>query len=618
MLLNFPRFSVLRPSAAPRHSERPRRRRRPAASIRPIFELLEDRTVPSVDMSVNFNGIGFDPRVAADLPDTILAVGPNQVVEATNRDVAFYDKTTGAGSPNSPLPLKVFFAPVLPNSLPVPGDIITDPKVAFDESANRFVVTTLELNFATQQSHLLLAVSNDANPLDGFTEMHRIDTTENGTFSDFPQLGWDADGVYVTVNQFKFAGFPNHNAFDHARVLTFATNSLTDGDNSTLTEFSVDRLPPHFAMQPAAMHGAKSGDPMYFVESMVPGDASGGGGFLDIVQMTNKLSAMPTFTDFKVLVPRYNFPPNADQPGGVQLDTGDARILSAAWRDGRLVATHTAQDNTSQTAQARWYEFSTSGATPTLTQSGSIGAGPGVATFMPSINIAPNGDLGLTFLESSGSQFLSMYLTGQKAGAPAGTLQAPIVAKAGEATLRVFRASGELGAPLRTGDYSGVAIDPADGSFWAANEYTTSTPPPPPGTRGANWGTWIGQFTISASSSILAAAVTSIAQSLPSSGVQAGTGLSFADPLGTIATTSAASAVLASGIQVDNHNAPIASRSDSLEARRVLRAVGVLPAQMPAASIEVLSSYALDSPTLNTSLSWSDSELLDNLNLDWI
>src|SRR5438309_993043 len=110
MLLNFSRFSWLRPGAAPRHSERPRRRRRSAASVRPIFELLEDRTVPSVDMSVNFNGIGFDPRVAADLPDTILAVGPNQVVEATNRDVAFYDKTTGAGTPNSPLPLKVFFA----------------------------------------------------------------------------------------------------------------------------------------------------------------------------------------------------------------------------------------------------------------------------------------------------------------------------------------------------------------------------------------------------------------------------------------------------------------------------------------------------------------------------
>ena len=90
-----------------------------------------------------------------------------------------------------------------------------------------------------------------------------------------------------------------------------------------------------------------------------------------------------------------------------------------------------------------------------------------------------------------------MYITGQKFGAPAGTLEAPVLVKAGEAPLRVFRAGGELPAPLRTGDYSGLAIDPVDGSFWAANEYTTDLEfPPPSGTRRANWGTWIAQFTL--------------------------------------------------------------------------------------------------------------------------
>jgi hypothetical protein len=285
----------------------------------------------------------------------------------------------------------------------------------------------------------------------------------------------------------------------------------------------------------------------------------------------------------------------------VQLDTGGARILSAAWRDGRLVATHTAQDDPSQTAQARWYEFSTAGASPTLTQTGSIGGGPGVATFMPSINIAPNGDLGLTFLESSASQYLSMYITGQKAGAAAGTLQAPIVAKAGEAALRVFRAPGELAGPLRTGDYSGVAIDPADGSFWAANEYTTSTPPPPPGTRGANWGTWVSQFTISSTSSTLAAAAPS--QGLTTTGAQGRTLLSFADPL---AAANTAGAVPANGVQADNHTALIAFNPDSGAA------------QVAAASIGIPYSHALDSPTGDSSLSWLDREFLDDLNLAWI
>jgi hypothetical protein len=495
MAFTLGRWNFFRPAA-------PKGRRplghRPARRVRPCVEQLEERSLLSVNTATAFGGLAFDPSVPADLPDTILAVGPSNIVEATNRDVAFYDKVTGAGTS---LPLKDFFAPVLPGGAPVPGDIITDPKAAYDELATgpnilqgRFVITTLELNFATQEADLLLAASRNAAPTGASAgwEMHRINLTQPGSFADFPQLGWDADGVYVTVNMFKFNG---HMPFDHARVLAFATDSLTDGDGGTLAMSSTDFQPPNFALQPAAMHGASPGAPMYFVESQVPGGSSGGGGFLQVVRMTDKLSAAPTFTNFRVLVPSYNHPRDADQLGGVQLDTGDARVLSAAWRDGRLVATLTAQAD--QQAQARWYEFSTDGAAPTLTQSGAINGGPGVATFMPSINIAPNGDLGLTFLESSATGYLSMYITGQKFGAPAGTLETPILVKAGEAPLRVFRAGGELGPPLRTGDYSGLAIDPTDGSFWAANEYTTDLEsPPPPGTRRANWGTWIVQFTL--------------------------------------------------------------------------------------------------------------------------
>jgi hypothetical protein len=462
--------------------------RRPGvAQTRPGLEPLEGRTLLSVDIAQDFAGLAFDPSVPANLPDTTAAVGPRNVVEATNRDVAVFDK---AGTQQSAETLQSFWAPVLPDGKPVPGDIITDPKTTYDESAGRFVLTTFELNFAKQESHLLVAMSKSADPTSGW-EMHRIDTAENGTFGDFPQLGWDADAVYVTLNQFKFVG---DNPFDHARILTFDTESLADGNSNTFTYFSVDRLPPHFDMQPAIMHGANPGDPMYFVESMVPGGSSGGGGFIDVIRMTDKLSDSPTFNDFKILVPSYNHPPETTQPGGAALDPGDARILSAAWRDGRLVATQTVQAD--HLARARWYEFNTGSASPTLTQIGEINRGSGVHTSRPSIDIAPNGDLGMTFLESSATEYLSMYITGQKLGGPSGVMQTPVLAKAGEATFRVFLANVEVLDPLRTGDYSSVAIDPENGSFWAANEYATepldrSLP------RRANWGTWITNFSIS-------------------------------------------------------------------------------------------------------------------------
>ena len=97
-------------------------RRRPTLATRLSLEFLEDRALPSVNPIQGFAGLAFDQSVPADLPDTILAVGPTQVVEATNRDIAFFDK---AGTQLLSEHLKAFWAPVLPNNLPVPGDIIT-------------------------------------------------------------------------------------------------------------------------------------------------------------------------------------------------------------------------------------------------------------------------------------------------------------------------------------------------------------------------------------------------------------------------------------------------------------------------------------------------------------
>jgi len=152
-----------------------------------------------------------------------------------------------------------------------------------------------------------------------------------------------------------------------------------------------------------------------------------------------------------------------------------------------------------------------------------------------------------------------------------------------------------------------------DGSFWAANEYTTSTPPPPPGTRGANWGTWVSRFTISATNSNLAAALPPLAQSLTMSGAQVETPL-FTSPLGAIAATSTAGAVPANGVQADNHTAPMAFNPDSVAAWP--RTSGA--AQIAGETIGALYFHALDSPTEDSSSSWIDREFLDDLNLAWI
>src|SRR5262249_5119529 len=127
---------------------------------------------------------------------------------------------------------------------------------------------------------------------------------------------------------------------------------------------------------------------------------------------------------------------NAPQLGSAdQMMTNDTRILSAAWRRDAQGVEHlvASQIVGASVPRARWYEFITSTPSPTLNQSGDVGA-PGAASYFPSIDIAPNGTMGMNFLESSSSEYMSMYATGRTPFDPLGTMQPPAPVKAGESS----------------------------------------------------------------------------------------------------------------------------------------------------------------------------------------
>src|SRR5439155_7905915 len=84
--------------------------------------------------------------------------------------------------------------------------------------------------------------------------------------------------------------------------------------------------------------------------------------------------------------------------------------------------------------------------------------------------------LGLAFMESSTTEFVSMYITGRQAKDPLGTMQTPVDVFPGEAAY----------GGIRGGDYSAVTVDPVDDTFWAANMYKPSY---------SFWGTGIAHFT---------------------------------------------------------------------------------------------------------------------------
>src|SRR6516162_5066885 len=85
------------------------------------------------------------------------------------------------------------------------------------------------------------------------------------------------------------------------------------------------------------------------------------------------------------------------------------------------------------------------------------------------------------------SDYLSMYVTARVASDPAGTMETPVLVPAGIGVANYT----DFANPHRAGDLSGINVDPADGSFWAANEFANTQ-------AAANWGTGIANFNLSA------------------------------------------------------------------------------------------------------------------------
>lgn len=432
-------------------------------ACRPRLEGLEVRVVPTVTVSPTqtFAGLNFNDTLGFEPPDTIAAAGPNQIVETVNTTIAYYDKT---GKNLFKQDLGTFFAPL--------GGVLSlsDPVVAYDELKGRFVVGVLDFDTTLLQSRFDFAVSNTSDPSAGWT-LKRFDMNDLGpagyVMADYPRMGWNADGYVISFNMFL-----NGSTFDHVDVLTI-DKTLINGVRTVVPGGA-----NNFTMAPATEHGSLPGSPMWLIqEGTAPNTVA-------LVRMDGVATKTPTFTTTTVPVASYGAVPAAPQLGGGTFATNDSRMLNAALRTvgsvTHLVAAQTV--GTGGAAHARWYDFNiptTVTVSPSLSQYGEINPGAGEYTYFPSIEISTTGDLGMTYLQSSANEYVSMYVTGRKIDDPAGSMQIGALAQAG--------IDNYVGA--RGGDYSGITVDPVDGvSFWAANEYAQQF--------FSYWGTWIAKFNV--------------------------------------------------------------------------------------------------------------------------
>ena len=519
---------------------------RPRAPLSPFgAPPLSVPAVEGFDFVTNgtYNGSFFIP------PDPHCAAGPDHVINIGNCMIEWRPKVGISDTPEFIDDLKGFFS-ALPAPAPLPGAGTTlgtstfDPKVIYDQYADRFVVLTLERwdtssGNASNQSRILVAVSKTSNPNDGFW-YHAIDSKINigglDRWVDYPGFGVDDKAVYITNNMFAFLGAGG--TYGGVRLWIIPKTGAYSGPDNAISFSVYDPYglsgQPGFATttQPAHMYGTLpngfDGNPLGTFLVSYSGLSDGTNEYVDVVQVTDPLGT-PNFNFQQMFVGNMDntaaVQPDAPQLGSVYaIETNDRRALNAVWRADNLYMSTTvvglvATPDAGQ-ATAQWIRLSTVNPAAIVTADfGGVGAedlGAGTHTFFPSVMVDCDLNMAVGFSASNAGMYCGAYYTTRLATDPAGTVSATGTLQAGTDFYKRF-----FGGPRnRWGDYSGIALCPAgESDFWVFNEYAGPRGNAGNGSQGAEDGRWftkIGVFRVKAPTAAGdTPAATRLAQNVP-------------------------------------------------------------------------------------------------------
>ena len=140
-------------------------------------------------------------------PDTMGAVGPNHVAELINGAFAVYDKV---GAIQTRSTLKKFWDDAFTAS----GGGLTsnnpfDPRLLYDKHSGKWYAVAVDSRDSFG-SRVLVAVTTGDDPGPVNWRGFAIDADSAGTrWADFPTIGLDADGLYISNNMIDVQGGPS-------------------------------------------------------------------------------------------------------------------------------------------------------------------------------------------------------------------------------------------------------------------------------------------------------------------------------------------------------------------------------------------------------------------------
>ncbi|HEX6121716.1 MAG TPA: hypothetical protein VFY89_01080 [Ktedonobacterales bacterium] len=506
-------------------------------------QIVADATVPG------FNGLSHaDQRLAdngnqfsLEPPDQALCVGNGYVLESINTALRVYhtDGTPATGT----IAINPFFglsSEIIRSTLTF-GDFTSDPKCYYDAATQRWFVSILQADVApstgdfTGQTSVMLAVSTSNDPT-GSWNIFKIDTTDGDgslpghpdcpCLGDQPLIGADANGFYVTTNEFPLFA----DGFNGAQVYAMSKSALESGSSLNVVHINAGAMPTPdtggiwYSIQPATVpaggsYESAAGGTEYFLSALQFSSDNPFDNRIAAWALTNTSSlgnASPSVSLSHVIVNSevYGQPPNAQQKSGSRplaeknlfaaigfqaptpplalLAGNDDRMNQVVFADGKLwsgVNTATATDGVVAIAYFI-VTPSMSGSTlsAAMTNQGYIANGRNSVLY-PSIGVTPAGNGVVTFTVAGKDYYPSAGYATIDATNGAGDVH---IASAG-----VLPEDGFTGYPViaggdgvsRWGDYSAAVAD-ENGNVWFATEYI----PGGPRTILANWGTFVGHL----------------------------------------------------------------------------------------------------------------------------
>ena len=478
-------------------------------------------------------------------PDQGLCVGNGFVVETVNDVTRVYDQS---GTPlTGVVDLNTFYgypAQIIRPGGPY-GPFVTDPSCLYDRTTNRWFMTVLTLDLDPANgaflgpNHIDIAVSKTGDPT-GAWNIYRLPVQDDGTagtpnhhcshgpcIGDYPHIGTDKNGFYVTTNEYSLFGPEFHGA----QIYAFSKRALASGAASVaVTQFDTHGLlgaNSGFTVWPSISPNgggeSSQGDAEYFLSSNAADEAHGDGTHggpaasselvvWALINTSRLDSANPNVTLALSVIPseRYAVPPASNQKPGpaplleclkdddcatflngetdpfanaetlAAIDSLDSRMQQVTFANGKLWgALGTAMTiNGQNKAGIAWFvldpKVNNNAVSATVSLQGYLGLANN-NLIMPSIGVTTSGKAAMAFTVVGGDYFPSAGYTGidQKAGTGDVHIAAP-----GLGPQDGFSGYLYYGDPFGTkrprwGDYGAAAVD--GDNVWIASEYIAQT-----------------------------------------------------------------------------------------------------------------------------------------------